>query len=84
MLLELKYSEKALGPIVAAFIPGYDPALWLIEIGHWGIAPAVMKCFVMPESIASTKAGGLFVIFSDAKHAKDLSLRYPYAGLADG
>jgi len=82
MLLELKYSEKALGQVAAAVIPGGEPALWLAEIGRWGITPSSLKCFVLPESIASTKAAGMFVIFPGA--GKDLSLRYPYRQLADG
>lgn len=84
MLLELKYGEKALRPVAAAVIPGGEPALWLEAIGRWGIAPNALRCFMMPESIRSTVASGLFVIFPAAPGKTLLQLRYPYGQVADG
>jgi len=84
MVLELKYSEKALWPVAAAVIPGGDPELWLAEIGCWGIAPNTLRCFIMPQGIRSTKAAGLFVLFQDSKNAAGLSVRYPYGQVTDG
>lgn len=84
MLLELKYSRKIEGALAGAVIPGSDPALWLTEIGRWGIDPATLTCFVMPENIRSTAAAGLFVVFPDPKIVKEISVRYPYRKAAEG
>jgi len=84
MLLEIKYNEKALRPIAAAVIPGGEPALWLEAIGRWGIAPNTLRCFMMPESIRSTVASGLFVIFPDAQGTSLLQLRYLYGEVTGG
>jgi hypothetical protein len=42
---------------------GHDPLAWLQEIGTWNIDPALLVCYVMPESIHSVAPSGLFVIF---------------------
>src|ERR1700744_6224570 len=84
MLLELTYQDKAQGPVLAAIIPGSDPMVWVAELSRWGLAPSELRCFILPESISQPGAGGLFVIFSNHKAAKNLLLQYPYMQPEDG
>src|SRR5688572_30303331 len=59
----LRYNEQPRHTPRAALLQGHDPLVWLQEIGAWDIDPALLACYVMPESIHSVAPGGLFVIF---------------------
>jgi len=81
MTLELKYREQFTGQAAAALIPGRDAAVWLTEINNWGISPATLRCFVLPESIRDRQASGLLVIFKGPVPAE---LRYSYQQVSEG
>jgi hypothetical protein len=59
----LRYNEQPRHTPRAALLRGHEPLAWLQEISAWNIDPAVLACYVMPESIHSVAPGGLFVIF---------------------
>lgn len=78
MRLQLKYNEQVTHKVKGAFVRGRTVTEWLREINSWGIPAEGMICFIMPESIRSVTASGLFVIFSE-NHVPELPrLKNPY------
>lgn len=78
MRLQLKYNEQVTHKAKGAFIRGKTATEWLREINSWGIPLEGMIFFIMPESIRSVTASGLFVIFSE-NHVPELQrLKNPY------
>jgi tetratricopeptide (TPR) repeat protein len=63
MMIQLKYDNQVTHQMCGAFVRGNSPAMWLKEISTWGIDPAELICFLIPESISSIKPSGLFVVF---------------------
>ncbi|SNR82445.1 MULTISPECIES: hypothetical protein [Hymenobacter] len=61
MQLTLHYQATASHAPCAAFLRGTAPAEWLREISRWNVPLAELVCFLVPESIRSVKAAGLFV-----------------------
>lgn len=51
---------------------------WLKEIDSWGLPPAELECYILPESIESPAPAGLFVIFKNAGKIKGLAIAEPY------
>jgi tetratricopeptide (TPR) repeat protein len=84
MLLQLSYRENQHAGLNAAFIAGGSAYDWLAVVSNWKLDPKELQCFILPESIGSNKAGGLFVIFKQPALAAKLSLRSPYTQLAAG
>lgn len=82
MLLKLKYSDTANHHLAGALIRGSKPEIWLEEISRWGISAAELECYVMPESIQSVQAGGLFVCFTVSKPHLNL-LQQPYGRVGE-
>ena len=78
MELGIKYSNRIQPPANAAFIRGADAKGWLTEIDSWDILFEELECYVMPTSLKDPETSGLFVIFKDAKRAKDIQLLEPY------
>ena len=78
MKLRIRYKDSFQSPVSAAFIRSAEPSVWLKEIDKWNIAMDELECYVLPSSIQSVDASGLFVIFKDHSKAKDLSLQDPY------
>ncbi|GAB3638242.1 hypothetical protein GCM10027422_38320 [Hymenobacter arcticus] len=62
MLLTLHPTLTAQRPAVAAFLAGAEPLAWLRELSGWGVAPEVLACYVVPESVQSVRAAGLLVL----------------------
>jgi MoxR-vWA-beta-propeller ternary system domain bpX3 len=67
MQLALRYDERLHSPAAAALISSGNPAVWLKEINRWGVNPAELECYIIPESIRSQKAAALFVVFKNEK-----------------
>lgn len=61
-----------------ALVRGNSPAMWLKEIGTWGIDPAELVCFLVPESINSIKPSGLFVVFQNGEIPPVENILNPY------
>lgn len=78
MLLQLKYKELNGGPVNAAFLRGSDPAEWLRGIDGWQIDMQTLHCYVMPQSIRSNDAAGLFVVFNGQNVPALQLLQHPY------
>jgi hypothetical protein len=62
MLLRLKYDTTSLRAACAVYIRGGSPSVWLVEIGQLGIPVERIDCYVVPVSVSSISAAGLFVI----------------------
>lgn len=60
--LQLKHAPTPLREAVAWFIAGSDVALWLEEIGRWGIAQTGLRLFVLPRSARDRAAAGVLVL----------------------
>lgn len=82
MKLHLKYNGHLHPSVKGAFIRSSDPLNWLQQIDHWKIDPNELNFFVMPMSIQSVEAAGLFVIFKSAATAKNIELLEPYTCIA--
>ena len=78
MKLRIRYKDSIHAPANAVFLRGDDPLSWLREIDKWHIATEEMECYILPSSIQSVDASGLFVIFKDPAKIKDLSLKEAY------
>ena len=78
MKLRIRYNNSIHAPASAVFLRGTDPLGWLHEIDKWNIAMETLECYILPSSIQSVDASGLFVIFKDPAKIKDLSLKEGY------
>ena len=83
MKLSLTATEHAAGKIAAAFIRGNSPGDWLREIDAWQVDARSLTCYVLPESLQSISAAGLFVIFLEGKIPAAALIRQPYQALAN-
>jgi len=83
MELQLKYNNELHQPVAAAFLHGSNTNAWLQQISHWHIAAAELSCYIIPQSINSVKAAGLFVVFKNAAAAKNIDLLHPYTCLGN-
>lgn len=79
MELKLNYNEQVSRKVSAAFIRGTSVSAWLREINSWEIAPDNLTCYIMPESVRSISAAGLFVIFNEEKIPEIHKLKSPYS-----
>ena len=78
MKLRIRYKDSMHAPANAVFLRGTDPLGWLQEVDKWNIAIEELECYILPSSIQSVDASGLFVIFKDPAKIKDLSLKEAY------
>ncbi len=78
MELRLKYNNELHQPVAAAFLNGSNINDWLKQISLWHIAANELSCYIIPQSVNSVKAAGLFVIFNNAVNAKNIDLLHPY------
>ncbi|MGV3598288.1 MAG: hypothetical protein ACO1PI_10505 [Bacteroidota bacterium] len=83
MLLTLKYTPNAQHKCCAALIKGSNPAIWLQQISQWGIDVNQANYFIVPQSINSTAAAGLFVVFKNAEQVKNIEIIHPYGKIGD-
>lgn len=83
MDLTLKYTPNTQHKCCAALIKGSNPAIWLQQISQWGIATSDADYFIVPQSIESTIASALFVVFKNVEQAKNLEITYPYGKVGD-
>ncbi|MCR5890960.1 hypothetical protein LRS06_24870 [Hymenobacter sp. J193] len=83
MLLTLRYQEMAQRTACAAFLCGTDAAVWLREIGRWGLSAGQLSCYLVPESIRSVRPAGLFVVVKDGSPLP-ADLLEPYGVVAGG
>ncbi|WP_121199475.1 hypothetical protein [Mucilaginibacter gracilis] len=82
MQLKLLYREQNQKPIAGAFLPGGSPMDWFRGMDRWRIDLHTLRCWIMPEGMASDTGSGMFVVFGKALPAKAL-IRYPYTCMAD-
>ena len=78
MILELRHIERSQQTISGAFLRGSDVRLWLLEISKWNIPTDDLDSYIIPESVHSTEAAGLFVIFKNVEMCRKLDLLEPY------
>lgn len=78
MKLRIRYKDSIHAPANAVFLRGTDPLTWLREIDKWNIAIEELECYILPSSLQSVDASGLFVLFKDSAKIKDLSLKEAY------
>lgn len=84
MLLTLKYTPNTQHKCCAALIKGSSPAIWLQQISQWGIAVSEADYFVVPQSINTTVASVLFVVFKNAEQVKNIEITHPYGKIGEG
>ncbi|WP_153796012.1 tetratricopeptide repeat protein [Foetidibacter luteolus] len=82
MMLQLKYSNRTLHTVAAAFIKSSSPRVWLTEINNWGVSVKELDCYIMPESIRSVKAAGLLVTFNNTALLEGLVIPDGYGLIA--
>lgn len=82
MILELQHIESSNQSVSGAFLRGSDVRLWLLEIGRWNISTNDLGCYIIPQTVHSTEAAGLFVTFKNAEICKKLDLLEPYYCIA--
>lgn len=83
MQVKIQYKSLAKNYISATFIRGNSPDIWLREIDSWDIALNELEFYLIPESIDSNKAVGLFVVFKSKDKIQDLKFNDPYNLIAD-
>jgi tetratricopeptide (TPR) repeat protein len=66
----------------AALVRGAGPGDWLREIGRWQVPAAALHCYVLPASLQSRAAVGLFVVV-DGPAPLPADVREPYGVVAD-
>ncbi|HEX2630514.1 MAG TPA: hypothetical protein VHM26_15950, partial [Chitinophagaceae bacterium] len=82
MNLYLQHSIQS-KPATAVFIRGNDPLVWLKEIDRWKQPIGELECYVIPQSIQSPEAAGLFVIFKQPSAFASIELADAYCSIAD-
>jgi hypothetical protein len=83
MQLTLKYTPNKQHASVAALIKGSSPGVWLQQLSQWGIAVNQADYFILPQSINSTVAAGLFVVFKNAEQVKNIEIIHPYGKIGE-
>lgn len=78
MKLGLRYNSNTHLPVTATCLRGADPLKWLQEINHWEMPLDEMDFFILPQSVQSVEASGLFIIFKDHTKAEKINLLEPY------
>lgn len=82
MILQLQHIEQSHQTVSAAFLRGSDVRLWLLEIGRWNISTNELDCYLIPQSVHSTEAAGLFVEFKNVEICRKLDILEPYYCIA--
>ncbi|HEY2587418.1 MAG TPA: hypothetical protein VGI81_16860 [Tepidisphaeraceae bacterium] len=59
--LQLRPIDATAAAPAAWLIPGDDPAVWLAEIGGWGVPMMGLRLFVLPRSLRDCRAAGVLV-----------------------
>lgn len=83
MKVALRYSDHTALPVKAACIRGSNIAGWLKEISRWEIPVDQMDCYLLPQSIRSVEAAGLFVIFKNATGGTKIDFLEPYCCIGE-
>jgi tetratricopeptide (TPR) repeat protein len=78
MKLQIRYKENVHSAVNGACIRGSDPMLWLKEIDSWDIPAGDMEYYLLPSSIQSIKASGIFILFKNPVKIKQVKFRDPY------
>ena len=66
----------------AALVRGAGPGDWLREIGRWQVPATALRCYVLPASLQSRAAVGLFVVV-DGPTPLPADVREPYGAVAN-
>lgn len=82
MKLYLEYNNKSTQESVkGAFLRGSDPLLWLQEIDKWNMLEEEMEFYLLPQSIHTVQAAGLFIIFKNTSKVASIELLDPYTSV---
>lgn len=79
MQIQLKPARRSSNVrIAAAFLPGPDPAEWLLEISRWALPLERLRCYALPRALQTVEPGGLLVVFQHPADALQAELKSPY------
>lgn len=78
MQLSLKHTSTTHASPAAAYLPGTDVELWLLEMARWKLPWKDLQCFPVPVSLEDNRQAGLLVIFPENTTAQTSDFPNPY------